>query len=338
MLCDFKEALMTATKTTRGRRSKAEVQQTLENIIQENTDSQLLKSSKAEAIEKLKEEEIHASVDHLNMETIASHVSSLNTEISKTLAEISVKMTSEMQLLMQLRAAVALERKELEKLHKIDVAATALDQLLTDYIAKKSEWEKEEQQRTLAAKEYEELLKKARQREVEEYEYKKVIERKKAHDQFEEALHLREKENTQKAAELQHQWQARESALVEKERAYAEAIKSCESFPDRLQKEVLTSVSAAVKATEEKLQQEAALLKKDYDAEKRLAEVKIQTLEEHIARQSAQIELLQKQAELAKKQVEEIAVKAIEGASEKRALEHVNLIAREQAKSRSTNS
>jgi hypothetical protein len=43
---------------------------------------------------------------------------------------------------------------------------------------------------------------------------------------------------------------------------------------------------------------------------------------------------LQKQVEEAKQQVQDIAVKAIEGASGLRALAHVNQIAIEQAKSR----
>jgi hypothetical protein len=43
---------------------------------------------------------------------------------------------------------------------------------------------------------------------------------------------------------------------------------------------------------------------------------------------------LQKQVEEAKQQVQDIAVKAIEGASGSRALAHVNQIAIEQAKNR----
>ena len=70
------------------------------------------------------------------------------------------------------------------------------------------------------------------------------------------------------------------------------------------------------------------------EGEKRLAELQIKSLQETVARQAAEIETLQKQVEEAKHQVQDIAVKAIEGASGARALAHVNKIAMEQAKTR----
>jgi ribonuclease HI len=75
-------------------------------------------------------------------------------------------------------------------------------------------------------------------------------------------------------------------------------------------------------------------LKKESEAEKRLAELQIKTLEDTLARQSAQMAALQKQLDEAKQQVQEIAVKAIEGASGAKALSHINQIAMEQAKHR----
>jgi ribonuclease HI len=75
-------------------------------------------------------------------------------------------------------------------------------------------------------------------------------------------------------------------------------------------------------------------LKKESEAEKRLAELQIKTLEDTLSRQSAQMAALQKQLDEAKQQVQEIAVKAIEGASGARALSHINQIAMEQAKHR----
>lgn len=57
-------------------------------------------------------------------------------------------------------------------------------------------------------------------------------------------------------------------------------------------------------------------------------------LEDAVARQQAQIEALEKQLADAKQQVQDIAVKAIEGASGARALSHINQIAMEQAKNR----
>ncbi len=68
--------------------------------------------------------------------------------------------------------------------------------------------------------------------------------------------------------------------------------------------------------------------------EKQISDLKIKQLQDLIAGQQSQMALLQSQLEEAKKQVQDIAVKAIEGASGARALSHINQIAIEQAKNR----
>ena len=76
------------------------------------------------------------------------------------------------------------------------------------------------------------------------------------------------------------------------------------------------------------------LTKKDAEAEMRLAELRAKSMEEALARNMAHIATLEKQLAEAKQQVQDIAVKAIEGASGARALSHINQIAMEQAKNR----
>ena len=88
----------------------------------------------------------------------------------------------------------------------------------------------------------------------------------------------------------------------------------------------------ASRAAEQKFAQEILMLKKEADTEKRLSILQVKTLEETIVRQAAQIVALQKQVDEAKQQVQDIAVKAIEGASGAKALAHINQIAMEQAK------
>jgi phage terminase large subunit-like protein len=89
-----------------------------------------------------------------------------------------------------------------------------------------------------------------------------------------------------------------------------------------------------VKAAEQRFEQQMILLRKDGEAEKRVAELQIKSLKDAVDRQAADIEKLQGQLEEAKKQVQDIAVKAIEGASGAQALSQINRIAMEQAKTR----
>jgi iron-sulfur cluster repair protein YtfE (RIC family) len=76
------------------------------------------------------------------------------------------------------------------------------------------------------------------------------------------------------------------------------------------------------------------VLKKDAETEKRLAELQVKALEDAVARQQAQIAAIEKQLADAKLQVQDIAVKAIEGASGAKALSHIIQTAMEQAKNR----
>jgi colicin import membrane protein len=67
-----------------------------------------------------------------------------------------------------------------------------------------------------------------------------------------------------------------------------------------------------------------------------MAEMRTKSLEETVARPYEQIDHLSNRLEEAKKQVQDIALKAIESSFGARALSHVNQIAMEQAKTRGT--
>ena len=183
-------------------------------------------------------------------------------------------------------------------------------------------------------KEQDETLKKQRQREIEDYEYKKALERKKAQDKYEEEMRLVEKKNQERQEALEKGWRQREAELKEREDELTHLRKEVEGFPARLQNEAETAALRVRRETEAKFEQEVLVLKKDAETEKRLAELHVRTLEETLARQAAQIVTLEKQLVEAKQQVQDIAVKAIEGASGSKALSHVNQIAMEQAKNR----
>lgn len=327
------------------RRSKAEIEKEFSQIAQEVETQKKSASPKADEAARASEEEIRQAVAGLTVESTVQKLSNLGLEISKALNDLAEKMVTEVERLRAVREAVALETRELERLHKIDVAATALDQLIQDYRAQKEqleaeisrrrqEWEEEQQQRAREQKEYEEALKKQRQREVEEYEYKKALERKKAQDKYDEEMRLLEKRNKEKQEALEKSWQQREAALKEREEELARLRKEVEEFPARLKKEIDAASAQAAKLTEQRLEHQMVLLKKDAESEKRLLELRIKTLEELVDRQAREIEGLKQQFEESKRQVQEIAVKAIEGASGAQALSHVNKIAMEQAKTR----
>jgi hypothetical protein len=277
---------------------------------------------------------------------VVERLHGLGVEISRSLASIADELTGEVGRLTAVREAIEVERRELERLHRLDVSATALDQLVQEYDRRKREMEEEIAAREAAAaeqarnsererKEQEEALRKQRQREIDDYEYRKALDRKKAQDKYEEEQRTLERKNQEKQEALERTWQQREAALKEREDELVRLRQDVAEFPARLQKETDRAAAEAARQAEARVEQQTLVLKKDAEAEKRLADLRIRTLEETLAQQAATIAALQKQVEEAKQQVQDIAVKAIEGASGARALSHVNQIAIEQAKHRS---
>lgn len=120
--------------------------------------------------------------------------------------------------------------------------------------------------------------------------------------------------------------------MKEQEEELARLKKEVDDLPVRLQKETEAAALRGRKDAEARLEQEILVLKKDAESDKRLAELRVKTLEETLAHNAAHIAALEKQLADAKQQVQDIAVKAIEGASGAKALSHINQIAMEQAK------
>ena len=329
----------------RAKRARAEVEKEFAEIQEQVESARNAPDTKAEEAARLREAEVRSAVEGVTVEGIVQRISGLGLEVARALSDVSAKLTDETQLLASAREAVALERKELERLHKIDIAATTLDQMVQDYTREKQRleaeiaadrgvWEQESDRVERERREQEDALKKQRQREIDDYEYKKNLERKKAQDKYEEEVRQAEKKNAEKQETLERSWKQREEALKEQEEELSCLRKESADFPARLQKEAAAAAAQARSETEVRLEHQALVLRKDAEAEQRLGELRAKTLEELVARQQSQIAALERQLADAKQQVQDIAVKAIEGASGAKTLSHINQIAMEQAKNR----
>jgi hypothetical protein len=334
-----------AKAPVRARRPKAEVQREFDDIQQEVDQAKEAADTKGDEAAKLHETEVRQAVESITVDSVVQKISGLGLEVGKALSDISTKLALEVQTLASVREAVTLERGELERLHKIDIAATALDQMVQEYAleklrleqeisAQRAAWEEESARVERDRKEQEEGLKKQRQRETDDYEYKKTLERKKAQDKYDEEQRLTEKRNQERQEALDKSWQQRETALKEREAEMEGLRRDAAGFPARIEAEVRTAVERARRETEARFEQQILVMQKDAETERRVAELRIKTLDETTAHLNTQIAALEKQLADAKQQVQDIAIKAIEGASGAKALSHINQIAMEQAKNR----
>ena len=286
----------------RAKRPRAEVQEEFSEIREEVESAKKTAEPKREESLRQQEADLRAAVGGLSVEGVVQQMSGLSLEISKALSGLSDKLMEEVNRLASIRQAVELEQKELQRLHKIDIGATALDQLVQDYrlekereeaeiAAQRTAWEEESERVERERKENEENLKKLRQREMDDYEYRKTLERKRAQDKYDEEVRVVEKKNKEKQETLEKDWSRRETMLKEQEEELARLRKESQEFANRLRSESEQAAAQATKAAESRFDQQILILKKDGEADKRVADLRIKTLEETIAGQAERFDV-----------------------------------------------
>ena len=129
---------------------------------------------------------------------------------------------------------------------------------------------------------------------------------------------------------MEKQLAEREREINQKEEEFEELKKKADAFP----KELETAVNKAVKEVQEKLRAEAeakeTLLRKTFEGERNVLQAKIEMLERKTQEQSEQIGRLLQQLETAYQKVQDLAAKALGGASDFKSLVDLQqIIARE---------
>ncbi|MBD2776112.1 hypothetical protein [Iningainema tapete] len=274
-------------------------------------------------------------------------------------SELSEKLTTRASQLEEISQAVKNELKALKELHNLEVSQETLDSLIETYEGNYkayqeeynqryetlsqeikqqiSSWEKEQDEHRQVIKERNETLNKTRDRNATEYKYDLELRRQLESEEYEQ----REKELYKQLEEfrqtIEKQWAEREKAISEQEQQFAELKAKVEAFPKEKE-------AAIKKATEEgrgiahyQAKVKSDLFAKDVEGQKRFYEQRLQSLEQTIANQETRIQNLSKQLESALKQVQDLAVKAIEGSANANSYQAVKEIALEQAKSQVKN-
>jgi len=288
-------------------------------------------------LEEKKAKEVIQVAESLSSEGVAREISTLKIEAGKMLAQISDRLEEEIQKFKAVQNAIVLKEKELQELYEIERSAVTLAALIESQNQKRQAFEIEmaekkealsqeiealRAQREQEKKEYEEEIKerdmaekKRREREKDDYEYSFTREQKLTKDTFEDEKSKLEKEIQVKKEQMESELKEREKAIAGREDELNELRKKVSVFP----KEMETAVAKAIKETAEKLTLEAKnreeLVKKEFIGERNVFTTRIESLEKSVKEQNEQIAKLSQQLEKAYQQVQEIAVKTIEGSS-----------------------
>ncbi len=290
-----------------------------------------------EKVQEKKEKEIIKNADSFTTEGVVKDIGGLKMEIGKLLTQLSDSLEGEVSKFNGIQAAIALREKDLREIYEIEKSASSLAALLeahhiesekfaeemrirrekleNEIAGVRAAWEAEKKQREEKLKEENTQEQKKRDREREEFRYAFEREKQQAKDAF-------EYEKKQMEKELKTIREDAERELAERERRVAEIEKELNDLRDasaRFPLELDTAVKKAVKETSDRFVVESKfredIQKKEYEGERNVLQTRISSLENQVKEQAAHIAKLSSQLEASYQKIQDISVKAIEGAS-----------------------
>ena len=286
--------------------------------------------------------------------TIAS-LDGLQLGFGSAVSELSEKLTIEAAKLAEIRSEVATEITDLQTLHHLEVSEDTFESLIDSYetsskafseeLAAREEayqqevqtqtktWHQEQEQHGITTTERIELDRKTIHREVQEYKYNLDLQRKLDREQSEQqqadlARELAETKETQEKV-----WTEREQVLADREKQFHEAKDKVAGFVQDQEKAIDKAKGEGKGIASYQAKVESDLYAKDIEGQKRSYEGSIESLADTISNQDERLNSLSKQLEAALKQVQDLAVKAIEGSANANSYQTLKEITLEQAKS-----
>jgi len=295
-----------------------------------------------------------AIADELSTEGVVKSIGELKSVVGRMLTQLSDRLEEQVARYVQIQRAIVAKDAELKEIYEIQRSASTLTALIESHDRKReqfeadlaqtrrdldgeieqarSAWDQEKKQREAEAKERDAAEQKRRQRDQEEYRYVFARDQQQARDKFADETAAARKELDQRMATAQRDLQERERAMKAREDEMANLRQRVEGFP----RELDAAVAKAVKEATLRQQQDAAgreeLLKREFAGEKNVLTTRITSLDQTVKEQGEQIVRLLAQAEKAYSQVQEIAVRAIEGSGSAKQLASLQQMLAEQAR------
>ncbi|MCX4242286.1 coiled-coil domain-containing protein [Paraliomyxa miuraensis] len=268
-------------------------------------------ATKAEEAEQRKHRELVQKAAAYTVESIVNDLAKLQLGFGRAVDEIAGQLDAETSKLGQLRRAIEVERARLEQLQGTVVAAEALALLEQDHgrslaeldervaqsrkalsdetAATREGWKKQEEEAQRANEEQAEQLAKQRKLAEEErgYEHNRL-----AQVQADQRAVQRrevERELAEQEASKTKDWAARDKVLSDDAGRIEELRTKVAGFAEALDKAAKDAREKAIASVHRDAKHEQELLVKQHESDIKVFELKVQTLEERIARQASLI-------------------------------------------------
>ncbi len=307
--------------------------QALEKIT--NLENKLLRPEKK--IEEKKEQSIAVQTKKIVDDNLEKTFGNLKTHLDTVLSEALKKIDEQVKKYRTMEEAISYKEKDLNEIYEIEKTSSTLAALIEAQNEKRTNFETEmdDRQKTLEqeieilrntiAKEkadYENEIKgqkqrdkQNRERETEEFQYNFNREKMLAENKLNDELALKKREFDAEIEEKQKELETRENTIKTAENELINLREKVASFD----KNIIVAIEKARTETTERvklnLKHELELTEKQYAGEKEVLLTKISALEQKVKEQSEMIKSLSNKLESSYEKVQNVAVKAIEGAS-----------------------
>lgn len=277
--------------------------------------------TKKQAVETVKKEAIQQSIGGLSRSSAADQIARTSVAVQQKLSEVGNELTSALATLENVQAAIETKKQELKDLYGLEGAALSLDELEGKIAATRAQWDADQEAKAQTDAEDAAERLKARKREEDDYAYRTGIERRKQTDEFATKLAAQQKAEAERKEALEKGWANREADLKARETELASLRAAVAAHPEDQKKAVDAAVAVATNSLKKTLDSEFQLQKKDLETVNKLAAQETAGCKTEINRLQTTIAELQKQLAEAHKSSQDVAVKALESASGKAALE-----------------
>jgi hypothetical protein len=304
--------------------TKAEILKAYEALLKnvQHAKSDIPKNVQEENLKK----ETLGKVEITNGDNIVKNIGELKTKLNVSLDNMLQKLTDEYNKLVDIRAAIAIEKKTLEDLYSLSANVDSLATILLVHREKKEnfekeikeqreQWEQEKAKQKAVEKDSLEDRSKQRKREEDEYQYTLKIKRQKEQDEYDNKKSQLEKSLADKKSAFEKDIALREQELKIAETDLTELRKNNSEFPAKLETALKNKEAEITNQLQTKYAFDMKLLEKQTDADIRLKDQIITSLQEKIKEQQTQLKEYSDKANSAETSVKEIALKAIENSS-----------------------
>jgi hypothetical protein len=314
--------------------SKTQILAELDLILAEQYRSGSKVATKEEEAQLVRNKEVVTKAATYTVDTIVKGMADLQLEFGSIVTGLSDRLALEVEKLTESKQAIDIETQHRLELQRIRVVADALylrtqehqqslnaieqqsiahqEELDKDQTNVRKNWEQFEREYVEKQTEAAAIVAKERQKEQDEFLYKVTRDRQLQADAFAETKRTQERDIQSSDREQQKQWKEREKFLTDNQKLLEANQAKILAFPAELEEAVKKAREEAIKETSADGKVKADLLEKEWEGTKQNYEMKIQSLERVVERQTEQITAMTEQLQTVINQAQSLAMRAFE--------------------------